>query len=169
MTFSFTRPLEICFSVHETGLTSDAITEVTGQVKDTIERLQSDIPGIKVSNFVHGDYGERNLYYVLKHTDLTMKAINFKKYVNMISWEPRTDGSEDAEERCCEILLREVRRLKWTQGTRRMMVVIGDGNNGEYYQPHNYHEDNEGEDGWREYAQILADMVSIIIRKFLFS
>ena len=94
MAFSFTRPLEICFSVHETGLTSDVITEVTGQVKDTIERLQANIPGIKVSNFVHGDYGESNLYYVLKHTDLTIKAINFKKYVNFISWEPRTDGSE---------------------------------------------------------------------------
>ena len=159
MTFSFTRPLEICFSVHETGLTSDTITEVKGQVKDTVECLQVNIPGIKVSNFVHGDYGERNLYYAMKHTDFTMKAINFKKYGNFISWEPRTNGSEDAEERCCEILLREVRRLKWTQGTRRMLVIIGDGNHGEYYHPHIYHQDNEGEDGWREYAQKLADMV----------
>ena len=41
-----------------------------------------------------------------------------------------------------------------------MMVVIGDGNHREYYHPQNYYQDTEGEDGWREYTQKLADMVA---------
>ena len=66
-------PKEICFSFDTTGSKSSCIAQVKGRVQDLIQRLQADIPGIRMRVDEYGDYCET-------HTYIT-KQINFSNNI----------------------------------------------------------------------------------------
>ena len=142
-------PMEICFSFDTTGSMSSSITEVKGRVQDMIQRLQADIPGIRIAVFAHGDYCDRNSSYVTKHIDFSTNVADICKWVKEVG----STGGGDADE-CYELVLHEVQGLSWTPGSQRALVMIGDAN------PHepNYPQNTKNLD-WRKETDTLATMV----------
>lgn len=138
--------MEIVFSFDTTGSMSSCLNEVRGRVSDMAQRLQADIPGIKMAIFAHGDYCDKSVY-VTKHVDLTDDITKLVKFVQSVG----ATGGGDADE-CYELVLHEVRtKLSWTPGTQRALVMIGD------YNPHepNYPM-NKLKLDWRKEADSLA-------------
>ena len=68
-------PLEICFSFATTTSMTSYVDQVQARLQDMVQRLKSDIPGIRIALFAHGDYYQLNFQnkspYVLRHVDFT--------------------------------------------------------------------------------------------------
>ncbi|XP_045199051.2 uncharacterized protein LOC123553388 [Mercenaria mercenaria] len=139
-------PMEIVFSFDTTGSMYSYLEEVRGRVSDMIQRLQADIPGIKIAIFAHGDYCDRKTY-VTKYIDFTDDVAKLVAFVNNVK---RTSGG-DADE-CYELVLHEVRtKLTWTPGSQRALVMIGD------CRPHEPdYSQNKLKLDWRKEADSLA-------------
>jgi hypothetical protein len=56
--------VEIAFSFDTTESMSAALKEVKGRIKDIVQKLQSDVPGIRIAIFAHGDYCDADKYIV---------------------------------------------------------------------------------------------------------
>lgn len=140
--------MEIVFSFDTTGSMCGYLDEVRGRVSDMVQRLQADIPGIKMSIFAHGDYCDKS-NYITKHVDLTDDVAKLVDFVQNVK---RTGGG-DADE-CYELVLYEVRnKLSWTPGTQRALVMIGDCNPHEPDYPQ-----NKLKLDWRKEADGLAEI-----------
>ncbi|WAR07458.1 hypothetical protein MAR_017416 [Mya arenaria] len=138
--------MEIVFSFDTTGSMSSCLAEVRGRVSDMAQRLQADIPGIRIGIFAHGDYCDKH-NYITKHVDLTTDIAKLMDFVQKVK---ATSGGDSDE--CYELVLHEVRtKLSWTPGTQRALVMIGDCN------PHepNYPQ-NKLKLDWRKEADALA-------------
>ena len=150
-------PMEIVFSFDTTGSMCSCLDEVRGRVQDMVQRLQSDIPGIRIAIFAHGDYCDKGRTYVIKYEDLTddvPKLCNFAKSVG-------GTGGGDADE-CYELVMHHVRmKLSWTPGSQRALVLIGDCNPHEPDYPLNTRKLN-----WRDEADKLGRDVSICFYLF---
>ena len=114
-------PIEICFSFDTTGSMSGSIKAVKQNVQEMIQRLQSDIPGIRIAVFAHGDYCDRHSSYVTKHIDFSTDLQQLCDWVKDVG---STWGGDSDE--CYELVLHEVQSLSWTPGTQRALVMIGD-------------------------------------------
>lgn len=53
--------MDILFSFDTTGSMSYILEEVKGRLSDMIQRLQADIPGIRIGVIAHGDYRDEGL------------------------------------------------------------------------------------------------------------
>lgn len=139
-------PMEIVFSFDTTGSMYSCLDEVRGRVSDMIQRLQADIPGIRMAIFAHGDYCDRTTY-ITKHVDFTN---DITKLVDFVKDVERTGGG-DADE-CYELVLHEVRtKLSWTPGSQRALIMIGDCNPHEPSYPQ-----NKKKLDWRKETDSLA-------------
>ena len=83
--------------------------------------LQSDIPGIRIAVFAHGDYCDRHSSYVTKHIDFSTDLQQLCDWVKDVG---STWGGDSDE--CYELVLHEMQSLPWTPGTQRALVMIGD-------------------------------------------
>ncbi|XP_076078381.1 uncharacterized protein LOC143048542 [Mytilus galloprovincialis] len=113
-------PMEICFSFDTTGSMSGCINEVKGNVQDMIQRLQADIPGIRMAVFAHGDYCDKH-NYITKHIDFSTNVAELCTWVKNVGSTGGGDGDE-----CYELVLQNVQKLSWTPGSKRALVMIGD-------------------------------------------
>ena len=115
--------IEIAFSFDTTGSMSSCIAEVRGRVGDMIQRLQADIPGIRIAVIAHGDYCDERTY-VIKWIDFGASLPELTDFVQTIG----PTGGGDADE-CYELVLaRAQTELSWTPGSQRSLVMIGDAN-----------------------------------------
>ncbi|XP_033756533.1 uncharacterized protein LOC117339193 isoform X3 [Pecten maximus] len=113
--------LEIAISFDTTGSMYDCLEEVRGRIQDMVQRLQADIPGIRIAIIAHGDYFDA-ANYIVKWIDFGATVPELCDFVKTVS---RTSGG-DADE-CYELVLRRAREvLSWTPGSQRSLVVIGD-------------------------------------------
>ncbi|KAJ8320927.1 hypothetical protein KUTeg_002514 [Tegillarca granosa] len=139
---------EICFSFDTTGSMSSCIEEVKGRLQDMIQRLQADIPGIRIAVFAHGDYCDKGRTYVTKYIDFSTDVAELCTWVKSVE----ATGGGDSDE-CYELVLHEVQSLSWTPGTKRALVMIGDADP---------HEPNYGMNkkklNWRNETEKLAEM-----------
>lgn len=147
--------MEICFSFDTTGSMSSSINAVKENVQELILRLQTDIPGLRIAVFAHGDYCDKNSSYVTKHIDF---STDLKELCNWVKNVESTGGGDSDE--CYELVLYEVQSLSWTPGSQRALVMIGDAN------PHgvNYPENKLRLD-WEVELDKLAAMVSKFVQK----
>lgn len=113
-------PMEICFSFDTTGSMSGCINEVKGNVQDMIQRLQADIPGIRMAVFAHGDYCDKH-NYITKHIDFSTNVAELCTWVKNVGSTGGGDGDE-----CYELVLQNVQKLSWAPGSKRALVMIGD-------------------------------------------
>ncbi|XP_064623050.1 uncharacterized protein LOC135485180 [Lineus longissimus] len=146
-------PMEIVFSFDTTGSMSSCLVEVRKNLTDMINRLQKDIPGLRMAVFAHGDYCDERTTYVTKYVDFTNDVTKLVDFVNNV----QSTGGGDADE-CYELVLYEVRtKLSWSPGTQRSLVMIGDANpHGPKYTQNTLHLD------WRKEVNMLAkDQVHI--------
>ncbi|XP_069101071.1 uncharacterized protein [Argopecten irradians] len=113
--------IEIAISFDTTGSMYGCLEEVRGRIQDMVQRLQADIPGIRIAVIAHGDYCDAS-NYIIKWIDFGATVPELCDFVKTVS---RTGGG-DADE-CYELVLRRAREvLSWTPGSQRSLVVIGD-------------------------------------------
>ena len=115
--------IDIVFSFDTTGSMYPCLSQVRSEVSSTVTQLFRDIPGIRIGVIAHGDYCDAPPHgkYVIKMLDLTDNKDEIIKFVQKV--EPT--GGGDAPE-CYELVLHEARRLTWSAGKKKILVVIGD-------------------------------------------
>ncbi|XP_033751279.1 uncharacterized protein LOC117335417 [Pecten maximus] len=114
--------LEIVFSFDTTGSMSSILEEVQGRLQDMIQRLQADIPGIRIGVIAHGDYCDDKVFYLTKELDLCTNVVELCNFVKGVEG---TGGGDEDE--CYELILRMVRQnFTWTPASQKILVMIGD-------------------------------------------
>ncbi len=143
--------MEIVFSFDTTGSMGQALTAVQRHLQDTVTRLFSDIPALRIAIFAHSDYCGHS-GYVTKYVDFTNDIKTLSDFVKNC---PATCGCDYEE--CYELVLKETREnLSWSPATQRILVMIGDA----MPHPKNYrHANKKGTIDWKEEAKFLKEMV----------
>lgn len=117
-----TQPIDIYFSFDTTGSMYPVLAEVRRKVEQTIRRLFAEVPDLQIGLIAHGDYCDRNSTYVTKHCDLTDNVTKLTDFVKNVS---STGGGDYPE--CYELVLHEAHtQVKWREGSKRVLAVIGD-------------------------------------------
>ncbi|XP_045166591.2 uncharacterized protein LOC123529988 [Mercenaria mercenaria] len=113
--------MEVAISFDTTGSMYGCLEEVRAKVQDLIQRLQTDIPGIRVAVIAHGDYCDES-NYVIKWIDFGASLPEICDFVKSVG---RTGGGDGPE--CYELVLQRSREvLSWTDGSKRILVMISD-------------------------------------------
>lgn len=138
--------MEIVFSFDTTGSMSSIFDELQGRLQDMIQRLQSDIPGIRIGVIAHGDYCDKDVFYLTRELDLCTDVVELCNFVK----DTEGTGGGDEDE-CYELILRMVREnFSWTPKSQKILVMIGDAN------PHEPdYEMNVDNIDWREEVSLL--------------
>lgn len=141
--------IEMIITFDTTGSMYPCLSEVRRKVDTTAKRLFEVIPNLRLGIIAHGDYCDKHIY-VTKHLALTSDPNAVSYFVKNV--EPT--GGGDAPE-CYELVLRELTQLKWTEGSKRIVVMIGD------EVPHPVAH-NPGKIDWRDEVSNLLDMGVLI-------
>ena len=145
-----TDPIDVVISFDTTGSMSSVLTQVRRKIKQTVERLMSELPDIRIGIIVHGDYCDAPSTYVTRHLDLTQDTPGI---TNFVEATPATGGGDAPE--CYELVLHEARELSWRPEAKRVLVMIGDDM---AHEP----EDNPRHLNWRaEVAALAASGISV--------
>jgi hypothetical protein len=116
-----TQPIDIVISFDTTGSMYPCLAEVRRKVDETAQRLFKEIPNLRIGIIAHGDYCDRHIY-VTKHLALTTDPTAVSYFVKNVE---RTGGGDAPE--CYELVLHEAHtKIKWTPGSQRVLVMIGD-------------------------------------------
>ena len=114
--------IELLLSFDSTGSMYPCLAQVRAQIKQTCQRLFRDIPNLRIGLIAHGDYCDAGSTYVTSILDLTSDPETVSAFVQGV----RPTHGGDAPE-CYELVLREARtKIRWTPGSRRCFVLIGD-------------------------------------------
>ena len=116
--------VEVAFSFDTTGSMYACLSEVRRGIKQAIQRLKVEVPGIRIAIIAHGDYCDAHSSYVTKIQNFSEDEKVLCNFVETVG----ATGGGDADE-CYELVLREARtRLTWSTGSIRSLVMIGDCN-----------------------------------------
>lgn len=115
------QDIEVVVSFDTTGSMYPCLTQVRREVAAFFKQLFSDIPNIRIGVIAHGDYCDEGSTYVTKEHDLCSNEASLIKFVQNVG---NTGGGDAAE--CYELVLHKARGLKWTAGTSKVLIVIGD-------------------------------------------
>ena len=144
--------IEIAISFDTTGSMYGCLAEVKGKIQDIVQKLQADIPGIRIAIIAHGDYCDK-ANYIVKWIDF---GADVREMCNFVENVDKTHGGDRDE--CYELVLRRVQEvLSWTPGSQRSLVLIGDA---APHEPGYKYLDFTNDIDWRVEAKELADMVS---------
>ncbi|XP_067683923.1 uncharacterized protein [Haliotis asinina] len=140
--------MEIVFSFDTTGSMMSCLEQVRSQIQDMVQRLQADIPGIRIGIFAHGDYCDAS-NYIVQWIDFGASTPEICKFVK----EVKPTGGGDFPE-AYEVVLRRCQSvLSWTPGSQRSLVMIGDAIPHEAKDPQ-----NEENIDWKTECRALRDM-----------
>lgn len=147
---------EIVFSFDTTGSMYNYMEEAGERIRDLVNRLQTEMPGIRLAFMAHGDY------YDLSHDRYLIKWIDFgasiEEVVKFFENLSITHGGDDDE--CYELVLRKTREsLSWTPGSQRSLVVIGDS---DPHEPGYKYEQFVNDIDWKLETALLKEMVGIL-------
>lgn len=143
------KKFEIAISFDTTGSMYSCLEEVRKQLREMVQDLKRDIPGIRIAIFAHGDYCDAGKTYVTKYIDFTSNADRLCSFVS----EAGPTGGGDAPE-CYELVMREVQeKLSWSPDSQRSLVIVGDA------LPHEASENqNVRSIDWKTETKSLRDM-----------
>ncbi|XP_048584326.1 uncharacterized protein LOC5507494 [Nematostella vectensis] len=145
---------EIVFSFDTTGSMYPCLAQVRKHVEKTVGRLLSELKGVRISIFAHGDYQDKEATYDTKWIEFSSDKKKITDFVKNVSSTCGYDSDE-----CYELVLRQVRtQLTWTPGSQRALVMIGDANP----HPPSYHL-NTQKINWREEAKKLYEELGVRI------
>ncbi|XP_046333954.2 uncharacterized protein LOC124116601 [Haliotis rufescens] len=140
--------MEIVFSFDTTGSMMRCLEQVRSQIQDMVQRLQADIPGIRIAIFAHGDYCDAS-NYVVQWIDFGASTPEICKFIRDV----KPTGGGDFPE-AYEVVLRRCQSvLSWTPGSQRSLVMIGDATPHEADDPQ-----NEENIDWKTECRALRDM-----------
>lgn len=115
---------EIVFAFDTTGSMSGAIQQVKQKIIETTERLFRDSPMMRISLIAHGDYCD-GAKKALQHFDF-VSAGEVDQLIKWINSGDLSTGGGDGEENYEMVLEYSAQNIKWTEGSRRVLVMIGD-------------------------------------------
>lgn len=139
---------DVVISFDTTGSMSSCINEVRKNVTEIVNRLFSEIEGIRIGIVAHGDYCDEKTTYLMKSVDLC-EAANKNKIVSFIKETGNTGGGDYPE--AYEYVLREVQKMSWSSESLRALVMIGDA------YPHDV-DSNPHKIDWKNEVKELKDM-----------
>ena len=127
-----TDSIDVCITFDTTGSMYPCLTQVRRSVEQTVKKLFSDIPDLRIAIIAHGDYCDAPSYrggfrsgretYVTKISDFSN---NVNEITNFVKTVGQTHGGDFPE--CYELVLNEARtKLKWGSGRKKVIVMIGD-------------------------------------------
>ena len=101
-------PLESCFSFDTMISMTSYVNQVKARLQSMEQKLKSDVPGIKLALFAHGDYFQKlyndNNSYVTMHVDFTDDVAVLCTFTNMIKDSvPTAEGDWD---KCYELVMK---------------------------------------------------------------
>ena len=142
----------IAISFDTTGSMDPCIQQVRQKLRDLVEMMSADIPGLKIGLIAHGDYCDGdNAVAFLDLTD------DLEKIMTFINTTPNTSGGDAPE--CYEYALQTARKMSWPK-EGGSVVLIGDD------EPH---EVNPNNINWRdEVRQMLELNVKVFPMQCLF-
>ena len=143
---SINNNVEVVFSFDTTGSMYPCITQVRRNIKNTVNRLINEIPGMRIGIIAHGDYCDAGSTYVIEKFDLSS---NIDAICNFVQNVGNTGGGDAPE--CYELVLHEAQSLSWTNAVSKSLVVIGD----DLPHPPNY---TERKINWRQEIDQLSAM-----------
>lgn len=110
--------MAIVISFDTTGSMRRCIAQVRQKLRDLVEMMSADIPGLKIGLIAHGDYCDgENAIMSLDLTD------DLEQIMNFINTAPDTSGGCAPE--CYELALQTARKMSWTE-EGGSVVIIGD-------------------------------------------
>ena len=112
---------ELVISFDTTGSMYPCLADVRRGVDNTAKRMFAAIPNLRIGIVAHGDYCDERSTYVTKHLALTNDPNAVSYFVKNVE---RTGGGDAPE--CYELVLHEVSKIKWTEGSKRILLMIGD-------------------------------------------
>jgi hypothetical protein len=98
---------------------SQCIQEVKRKVKEVVQRLFNEIPGIRIGIVAHGDYCDKDTSYLMKYIDLCSDS---QKIIDFIGSVTSTYGGDTPE--AYEYVLREVQKFSWNSELHIQLLVI---------------------------------------------
>ena len=115
---------EIIFSFDTTGSMSPIIQNVRDHLNETIDRLFSEVSGLKIGLISHGDYCDFNCYKESKPIIWKLNPTNdidaLKKFIKDV---PNTGGGDSPE--AYEYVLHTVNKMEF-ESDLKVLVMIGD-------------------------------------------
>ena len=142
------KNVDVVVSFDTTGSMYPCLTQVRRRVNEMIDRLFREISGLRVGVIAHGDYCDRGSTYVTKRLELTSDRNQLYRFVSDV---PATDGGDAPE--CYELALYEARLFKWSSGSTKTLIVIGD----DIPHPPSYPGNTDKLD-WRNEIELLVKM-----------
>lgn len=143
--------IEVVFSLDTTGSMYPVLTQARRHLREIIARLYKDLSGkIKIGFIPHGDYvdGVGRSPYLTKSFDLSSDQEKICRFIDDVP--PTFGGGPHA---VYEHVLHEARKLSWTAGKSKVLVVIGD------EPPHNDRwPDGKTTYNWKNELGLLKDM-----------
>ena len=112
---------EIVFSFDTTGSMSGYIDAVKKHLEEITKELFENIPNLRIGIIAHGDYCDKKQYYLIKTLGFTK---SHKTVASFLKKCTKTGGGDAPE--AYELALRTARKMKWSKGSTRALVVIGD-------------------------------------------
>lgn len=111
---------DVLISFDTTGSMSPCIAEVRRRIDESLSKLFSNIPDLRIAILAHGDYCDFNKPYDVIYTSFS----DDKRYLKtFIKETPNTHGG-DADE-CYEKVLHIANQMDWVADTR-ILLLIGD-------------------------------------------
>jgi len=153
----------VVFSFDTTGSMRPCIEQVRQKLRDLVEMMSADIPGLKIGLIAHGDYCDGpNCIATLDLTD------DLEKIMTFINTTPNTGGGDAPE--CYEFALHTAKGLSWPK-EGGSVVLIGDDEPHEvgYITSHSAQQTNN-QISWRdEVRQLLEKNVKVFPMQCLFT
>ena len=115
------RITEIVFSFDTTGSMGAAIAEAKKNIVEITNRLFDTVTGLRIGIIAHGDYcdSSSSVFQVKELSDSKEEIINWiEKAVN--------GSGGDAPENYEQVLEYCAKDMNWTEGSHRVLVMIGD-------------------------------------------
>lgn len=111
---------DIVFLIDKTGSMDDDLEKVKESL-NTIMKYLSSFNNVKLAI---ASYGDKNYQYDFWYNrgDLSSDVTQLKTYMDSYT----TIGNPDVPESVNDAIVRTVREMNWTEGNKRLMLVIGD-------------------------------------------
>jgi len=110
----------LCFDV--TSSMNSAFEETRNYIRQITDRLFSQSFNIRIGVIAHGDYCDVGREAVLQMVDLTNNQAKILEWVRGVKYGSGGDSQENYE----MALETAARKMSWTPGSHRVMVMIGD-------------------------------------------
>lgn len=115
------EPIDVVFAFDTTGSMSACLGQVRRNVKETVKRLFSQIPELRVGIVAISDYCDAKTIYDTKWLDLTDDETKVVKFVETVE-----DGAGGDSPECYELALHEARTKSWRSGRAKVFCLIAD-------------------------------------------